>query len=359
MGMKSTLALGICVLLSPWGSRAQVIDASKYLVAPVNIMQNLGGGQTNSNVTVYDNNPCRGTYVPPYYGNGGYGYGYGGYGYRNYGYGYPVYVPTYNSYDYSSAYSQGYQNGYGEGQYSTSLEYQNQILQSQLAALQQMKMPVGPALPAGNGPLPPNDPAAVQKDKVTQQRIETNMKAGQRLFGKGSFVAAADRFEQAAALNPSDSKALFYSAQAYIAAERYDKANAAIVKGLTANPNWPSKPTDMRLLYSDTREHVKVMGEIARRIKANPNDKDALFLLGFQLFSSGEIEKARLIFEKLAKQSPGDVRLKPFLMFFHQGGQGIPAPPAPGLTTETTSIPVPNLAERPVQFAGDQSPVRQ
>lgn len=369
MQRRRFILFSLTILAFPGTVLSQVTDGNKYQVAPVNIMQNLGfSGQSNSNTTVYDNNPCSGTYVPPYYGNRygfGYGgYGFGGYGCRNYGiggYGYPVYVPTYpNSSDYD--YSQGYQNGYSDGQYTTSIEYQNQILQSQLAALQQTKGPNGKAPPAAvaNAPSPRVvDPNAVQRVKVTQQRIDTNMKAGQRLFEKGSFSAAADRFEQAAALSPTDSKALFYSAQAYISAEKYDKASAAITRGLAADPNWPSKPTDMRLLYSNKTEHLKVMGEIARRIKANPNDTDALFLLGFQLFSSGETEKARLIFEKLAKQSPGDARLQPFLRLFHQEGQGIPAPPPPGLNTEASPIPVPDLAEQPVQFAGDGAPVRQ
>lgn len=363
MQSRHLLVFGCLVLFIPATAQSQVPDANASLVAPMNIMQNLGRGQLNTNVTVYDNNPCSGIYVPPYYGNR-YGYGYGGYGYRNYGtggYGYPVYVPTYsNSSDYD--YSQGYQNGYSEGQYTTSLEYQNQILQSQLAALQQTKRPNGKAPPAAvaNAPQPKViDPNDVQRGKVTQQRIDSSMKAGQRLFEKGSFIAAADRFEQAATLNPADSKAFFYSAQAYISAEKYDKASAAIAKGLSADPTWPSKPTDMRMLYANNTEHVKMMGDIARRIKANPNDKDALFLLGFQLFSSGEVEKARLIFEKLAKQSPGDARLQPFLMFFHQGGKGIPAPPPPGLTTDARPIPVPDLAEQPVRFAGDRSSFRQ
>ena len=51
-------------------------------------------------------------------------------------------------------------------------------------------------------------------------------------------------------------------------------------------------------MYSDNNKLLQQMGGIARRLKANPNDQDALFLLGYSLFSSGEKEKARAIFEK-------------------------------------------------------------
>ena len=370
MRLPVILVTAILLVAIPTAGRSQAPapPGTQFLTAPMQIMQSQGFAQQSSTVEapLIDNSPCGVRYVQPgyRYGTGlryvgsDYGYGYG-YGYPNYGYGYPNYG---SGYDYTSTYNNGYQSGYSQGQYTTSLEYENQILQSQVNALQQLKRGKGAAAPAPNGAAAngaPIDPAVAQRQKGIAQRAETAVRSGRRLFEKGSYAAAADRFEQAAELDPADGASFFYSAQAYLAAEKYDKASAAIAKGLSFNPKWPTKPTDVRAMYGDNNKLLQQMGGIARRLKANPQDKDALFLLGFQLFSSGEKEKARTIFEKLAKQAPGDDRIRPFIEYYHQNGQSVPAPPPPGPSSaERGPIPVPDLEEQPVQFAGNHAAER-
>lgn len=54
-------------------------------------------------------------------------------------------------------------------------------------------------------------------------------------------------------------------------------------------------------MYGDPDDLVRQMGALARRIQTNPFDGDAVFLLAFELFVSGEVELSRRLFEQAAR----------------------------------------------------------
>ncbi|HVJ79552.1 MAG TPA: tetratricopeptide repeat protein [Planctomycetia bacterium] len=150
--------------------------------------------------------------------------------------------------------------------------------------------------------------AANRKEKLRQVS-----KSGVKLFLAGNYRLAADRFKQVADQSAGDPLALAYLAQAQFADGRYGDAVRTIESALKANPNLPALALDFKSLYTDGEVLDVQLGRLATEIKSNPLDRDGLFLLGYQLFSSGEKEKARIILEQAGRLDAKEDRVKPFL----------------------------------------------
>ena len=253
---------------------------------------------------------------------GGYRGGYGGrydchypyrgcFGYRNYLY-IPYGIGGYYSNDYfgSSIYPASYDPFY------SNLRLENDNLRRQIDALARANPPA-PANPAVKVDVPlRNAPLAKDRNLQAEEKSQKLMVEGTKNFLTGKYSVATEKYRQASKLVLDDASPHFLLAQSLFASKKYNEAVKAIKEGLRVNPEWLEAEFDVASLYEDPERLTLQMSELAKIIKANPLDKNAHFLLGFELFATGEHEKARTILEHAARLEPDDAHIKPFFDFY-------------------------------------------
>lgn len=261
--------------------------------------------------------------VPGWQGNTGHGHGHGhhDHGHQHHGHNhdwrhrhsnYPWYgirYPYSSVYVYSSPYLTTpyyYDSTYDSSLYQ--LESQNSVLRQQLQQLQQQNNQLQ------QGALPPNaNNIAAQRDRA---RYQQTMETATRLFEIGSYTRAAQNFREAIRYQPDDATPRFFLAQSLFASGQYNEAVTELKTAMKVNPDWLKVDFDMRTLYQDPGDMVRQMAKLGTRLKANPLDRDALFLLGFELYASGEKQKAQAILEQANRLEPGAPHLESFLKAF-------------------------------------------
>jgi tetratricopeptide (TPR) repeat protein len=247
---------------------------------------------------------------------------------------------NYLGYSYGGWGNTGY--GYQQGYYQGAVDRENQLLREEMLR-QRWQFEQQAARQAqeqqANQPAEPARSSA--KERVERNRAEASLRSGMRHFQKGSYLQAAQKFEQARVLPKAS--ALFLAGQAYIAAGHFDRAIASIKAGIEQNPDWPSAEIDLGTLYTDRDDLVEHMGMLARQIKQRPKDADLLFLLGFELLGIGERDKARALIDQAVKLSSDDRHLKPFVDFFASLEEAEPEPKKE--TARGSDIPVPEFLQ--------------
>lgn len=229
---------------------------------------------------------------------------------------------------------------YGSPSFDPAMAEQNYLLREQLRELREQNDELrrdGAGQAAGGGPPAPgaapraggriNVPIRGRKtpDQIARDRqVQAELKAkrytttGARLFTQGLYHRAAEQFRQATRQVADDATPHFYLAQSLFAAGKFSEAARAVKDGLKINPDWVEADFDMRDLYGNPGDLVPQINTLARDLKANPLDKNALFLLGFELFMTGEKARAQTVFEQVARLEADDRHLVPFFDFYQK-----------------------------------------
>jgi len=190
--------------------------------------------------------------------------------------------------------------------------------------------PVPPVPPAPKPPeAPPAKPPAKEKppeeapELPRPPRPEADPRAesarlnalGKAAFAAGEYGRAAQRFRQAAHVNPNDARADFLLAQAEVALGKYDEAVEAIQAGMRLEPDWPTAKFRPVTLYednvSDLPEHLQALEDALAR---HPDDSVLLFLYAYQLWFDGRQEEARPLFRRAAAVAPDKSFSERFLL---------------------------------------------
>ena len=137
------------------------------------------------------------------------------------------------------------------------------------------------------------------------------------MLGRASFVAgdygrAAEHFERAAAADPADAPACFLHAQAKFAAGQYADAGARLREGLARDPNWPKAAFDPTEPYGDRPERfVLHLVALKKAVADNPHQAALEFVLGYELWFSGDKAEADKLFRAAEKRlpAPGPIAL--------------------------------------------------
>lgn len=163
---------------------------------------------------------------------------------------------------------------------------------------QQVIAPVKPA-PAPPAPKPP--------EPISEG--ERFVKLGINAFKNGDYGVAILRFRQASECEPPGPRALFLQGHACIAARRYHDAVLLIQKGLRRRPDWPTSGFRPKVeLYENKndlwQEHRDALDNMH---KADRNNADFLFLLGYLEWFGGDADAARGFFQR-ARALADDVR---------------------------------------------------
>jgi Flp pilus assembly protein TadD len=162
----------------------------------------------------------------------------------------------------------------------------------------------------------PFKPAAAVKAEVPEadpkKEAARLVRLASESFAAGDYGRAAEHFERALAADPADPAVYFGHAQASFAAGHYAEAVARIRTGLALDPRWPTTAFDPAALYGDRPERFVVHLLALRKAAAdNPNQATLEFLLGYELWFSGEKVEAAKLFRAAEKRlaAPGPIAL--------------------------------------------------
>jgi hypothetical protein len=184
-------------------------------------------------------------------------------------------------------------------------------------------------------PQPLNGPAvehnrARPAPRVRETNDEVRTRAARRLaMGDEDYRAqrygeAYSTYRRAAEIAPDLYEVYFRQGQALVALRRYDDALKSFKRGLDLDPNWPRRPMRLTELYGPNQAaFVAHLEALAKEAVARPGDSSPILLLGIELFSSGQQDRAKRFFDQaaaLAGDSPLYAEL--FLRELNQ-----PAPP--------------------------------
>jgi hypothetical protein len=166
---------------------------------------------------------------------------------------------------------------------------------------------------------PLNNPAvehnrARPAPRVRETNDEVRTRAARRLaMGDDDYRAqrygeAYSTYRRAAEIAPDLYEVYFRQGQALVALRRYDDALKAFKRGLDLDPNWPRRPMRLTELYGPNQAaYVAHLEALAKDAVARPGDASPILLLGIELYSSGQQDRAKRFFEQataLAGDSP-------------------------------------------------------
>jgi tetratricopeptide (TPR) repeat protein len=165
---------------------------------------------------------------------------------------------------------------------------------------------------AGQGQGSPARPTQARTRRVDFARAEQFVTLGDRHFRMGSTKRASERYVQAARANPGSAQPHIRLAQLAFVRGKYSEAADRVREALTTEPGWLLTAPDIRRIYGEPGDFHKPIAALESHLQAEPGDRDGWFLLGAQLYLSGETRKAGDIFLRLTDRK-ADASLAAFL----------------------------------------------
>jgi len=140
-------------------------------------------------------------------------------------------------------------------------------------------------------------PAALTIDP-TSEAIEY-IDAGTALFRNGQYLEALHQYRLATLADLSFAVPKFAYAHALFALGVYEYAAYEIQMGLYLLPEWPEMGGDLKLMYGDTGDFEQQLSALKAHLEVSSGDEDALLVLGYVLYFSGELYGAEEAFSYL------------------------------------------------------------
>ncbi len=138
--------------------------------------------------------------------------------------------------------------------------------------------------------------AAERRAGALRDRARHAEQLGRNLFAAGQYRRAGERWKDALDAEPAPARH-FLLAQAKFAQQRFADAAQEVRNGLRAFPDWPNTRFDVRTLYQAEGDFRTQLAALAGQVKANPLDREALFLFGYELFACGRRGDAKTVLD--------------------------------------------------------------
>jgi cytochrome c-type biogenesis protein CcmH/NrfG len=129
---------------------------------------------------------------------------------------------------------------------------------------------------------------------------------GNDSFAAGRYGDARRAYVRAVLLDENDGTAKFLYGLATFAEGDFGVAATAVRRALATTPDLIDYPFNIVALYGDEVRFNEQVGALSRYVGANPENLDAVLLLGYLQFASGGAAKAQLVFAALADADPTD-----------------------------------------------------
>lgn len=147
-------------------------------------------------------------------------------------------------------------------------------------------------------------PAAFMIDP-TSLSIEY-IEQGARLFREGKYVDALHWFRLATLVDLDFAVPKLAYGQALFALGIYDYAAFEIRLGLDLLPEWLDIGGDLKLMYGDPQDFEEQLSALISYLKIWKDDEDALLVLGYISYFTGDLYLAEKTFEKLGNATAED-----------------------------------------------------
>ncbi|WP_156512997.1 tetratricopeptide repeat protein [Planctomyces sp. SH-PL62] len=151
----------------------------------------------------------------------------------------------------------------------------------------------------------PINPTAAPPEASVVDDADGLFDKGREAFKMGLYTAALDFADQALRQMPNDPTLHEFRALSLFAMKRYDDAAAALYPVLSIGPGW-DWPTLIGLYGDDAGTYTNQLRALETRVKADPNDAPAHFLLGYHYLCQGHGEEALGQLRAAAEIQPRD-----------------------------------------------------
>ncbi len=129
---------------------------------------------------------------------------------------------------------------------------------------------------------------------------------GNEAFAAGRYDDARGLYARAVMSDERDGYAKVLYAWANFALGNYEVAAAALRRGLLTTPDLVDYPLDLRTLYPDLEILDRQRDDLKRFIAGNPGHREAQFVWGYLLYSTGEAGPAESVFNSLESADKND-----------------------------------------------------
>ncbi len=163
-------------------------------------------------------------------------------------------------------------------------------------------------------------------------QLKGMMADGTRFFQQGSYAQAADRFMRVASADPQNVDARLAYAVARFATGDYQMSAAAVRQGVQMFPEVVNSVFDVRGMYGNPADFDQQWQHLAQRLQDQPDDSDALLVLGFVYHFVGDREHAAEVFSVVNERSQGDTDIAQVFL------NARPLPQITGDDTQTVSM---------------------
>jgi len=248
-------------------------------------------------------------------------------------YSYPFFVPTYG-YAYSNAgfvtYYPDSLAGYDYAPTYTASTYAQPgpayVSQPATSHASDAEMAAGDAYSVPTQAQPSVETAARQSDPMVLAAVRD----GNSAFAVGRYDDARRAYVRAVLLDEKDGAAKLLYGLASFAEGDYAVAATALRRALVATPDLIDYPFNIVALYGSDARFNEQLNALSRHIGSNPEDREALLLLGYLQYASGGAAESQVVFGAIADADPTDdlaVFLRDAAIRAAQAGRARPTAP--------------------------------
>jgi len=143
-------------------------------------------------------------------------------------------------------------------------------------------------------------------------RAREYLELGDRSFRGDNNKKAEERYRIAAKADPGSALPRVRLAQVAMVRGRYAEAAGFLRDAVAAEPGFLLNAPDIQAVFSEPSDFAKELATLESHLQAEPNDRDAWFVLGAEWYLSGRTQKAADTFQRLTDRRP-DLALAAFL----------------------------------------------
>ena len=169
-----------------------------------------------------------------------------------------------------------------------------------------------------NLPMPPAgmlnaaQPAAARRPNLARAKELTEI--GDRSFRGRNIKRAEEKYNLALKADPTSPVPHVHLAQVALARGRYLAAADHLRDAVTVagDGNWLLNTPDIQAIFGEPADFARLVAKLETHLQANPNDRNAWFVLGAETYLSGRSRQAFDVFQRLTDRR-SDEALAAFL----------------------------------------------
>lgn len=128
----------------------------------------------------------------------------------------------------------------------------------------------------------------VEEPAAETMTTENLLRLGDYHFRKGEYDRSVELYTQALESLPGDPTVRLALGDALFALSDYHYASYMIRQALDLDAGWVARPVDKREFYEDPTDFERQLRRLERYVESHPFDEAALFLLGYNYYSTGQ-----------------------------------------------------------------------